>query len=73
MYVENYKVDYNCLILAFEKGEAVGFIFGYLKYKSGEFCHYSTGHIDALFVKENYRNQGIATRLIEKYINWSNT
>lgn len=58
------------LLMAIVDGKPAGFIFGFIKFEKGEFCHESMAKIDALYVKEEFRNQGIATKLIEEFNNW---
>ena len=69
-YTEIFDKDYNTLICASCDGIIVGFIYGFLKYEKGILVKENVGFIDALYVKEKYRNQGIATGLIEEFYKW---
>ena len=72
MYKNKYKEDYNCLILVMAEDAPIAFIFGYMKFEQGDFCYHSTAHIDALYVKPQFRNKGIAGKLIVEFTNWCN-
>lgn len=54
------------LIVAVEKGKLIGSILGILRESEG--CN--EGIISQLFVYENYRKRGIATKLFEKLQKW---
>lgn len=69
-YTEIFDKDYNTLICALCDDIVVGFIYGFLKYEKGILVKKNVGFIDALYVKEKYRNQGIATGLIEEFSKW---
>lgn len=72
MYKNKYKEDYNCLILVMAEDDPIAFIFSYMKFEQGDFCYHSTAHIDALYVKPQFRNKGIAGKLIVEFTNWCN-
>ena len=65
-----YDKDYNVLICALNDKDVVGFIYGFLKYEKGILVNENVGFIDALYVKSEYRKQGIATHLIEEFYKW---
>ena len=69
-FTKIYDKDYNVLICALSDNNVVGFIYGFLKYEKGILVNESVGFIDALYVKEKYRKQGIATHLIEEFYKW---
>ena len=66
-YTEIFNKDYNALICAKNNDDIVGFIYGFLKYEKGSFVKENVGFIDALYVKDEYRKQGIASHLIEEF------
>lgn len=69
-YDTYYKDETYCLILALDSEKPVGFINGYLKEKAGIFTIENTGLITSLYVKSEYHNGGIATRLLDEFYNW---
>ena len=69
-YTEIYNKENNILICSVSGDEIVGFVYGYLKEQAGELLYENVGLIDALYVKDNYRMQGIATNLINEFYKW---
>jgi len=69
-FTKIYDKDYNSLICALSDKEIIGFIYVFLKHEKGEFAKESVGFIDALYVRDNYRKQGIATNLINEVYKW---
>lgn len=69
-YTEIYNKDYNLLICAKNNDIIVGFIYGFLKEQAGQLSYENVGLIDALYVRDNYRKQGIATNLINEFYKW---
>ena len=69
-FTRMYNSDNNALICAVIDNNIVGFIYGFLKYEKGDFVKESVGFIDALYVKDEHRKQGIATKLIEEFYKW---
>ena len=64
-YYKNYIADSKkCIIVAEEDEQIVGYLYGYLIEDKMSF-------IDAIYVIDNYRNNGIATSLIESFKKWS--
>lgn len=59
--------DCNVLFLAYFDNVPVGYVFGNIKYKLGKFVYNSVAHIDALYVLDAYRNNGIATSLMNAF------
>lgn len=71
--VDNYykdKIDKDILFLAYKDDIPVGFIYGYIKYKKGELAYKNVIYIDALYVLDEYRNMGIAKKLINKFYDY---
>lgn len=69
-YTEIYNKENNVLICSVSGDEIVGFVYGYLKEQAGELLYENVGLIDALYVRDNYRKQGIATYLINEFYKW---
>ena len=69
-FPKTYDKNHNTLICVKKENEIVGFIYGYLKHEKGKFVKENVGFIDALYVKDEYRKQGIATKLIEEFYKW---
>ncbi len=68
---ENYIEDSNKLIaVAEENNEIIGYLYGIIKPKDNTY-QYIIAKLDALYVDNNYRNQGIATSLIEYFKKWA--
>lgn len=56
------------LYVAKEKGVIVGFLYAYVVSRSGELTYHSTAILESLFVDPKYQNQGIATSLLETFL-----
>lgn len=56
---------------AIVEGEAIGFIHGLIKEEAGTVVNDTVVKLDALYVKNNNRKQGVGTALIEKFKKWS--
>lgn len=69
-FTKIYDKDYNSLICVLCDNDIIGFIYGFLKHEKGEFAKENVGFIDAIYVKNEYRKQGIASKLIEEFYNW---
>lgn len=69
-YTEIFNRENNVLICALNGDETVGYIYGFLKESAGELLYENVALIDALYVKDNYRRQGIATNLINEFFKW---
>ena len=63
-YTEIFNKDYNVLICAKHNDIIVGFIYGFIKYEKGDFVKENVGFIDAVYVKNEYRKQRIASQLV---------
>ena len=69
-YKNLYKSDYNIIYLAYMDKLPVGYISGYIKIEAGEDYFNSVAKIDYLYVKKEYRKQGIATELLKNFYEW---
>lgn len=69
-YINMIDKDYNAIYTAIVDNKVVGYIFGYLKNQAGNFVFNSTALIESLYVDENYRHQGIASKLLETFYAW---
>ena len=58
--------DDNYLLVAEVDNNVVGYLYGYIE-NSGSVCIDKVSIIDALFVSEEYRGNGIANRLIDEF------
>ena len=77
---ENYKVEefYEKLInnndktilVARDNGIILGYVYGFIQ-DNGSLYNNKVAQLDALFVKEQYRGNGIARSLIREFINWA--
>lgn len=70
LYESFYDKQDVCLLVASMENKSVGYIYGYVQ-NNGDAKKDTVCTLDALFVLENYRNLGVATKLIENFINWS--
>lgn len=59
---------YSFFYVAKEENLAVGFLYAYIVSKSGELMYHSTAVLESLIVEPKYRNQGIATSLMEIFL-----
>lgn len=64
------KNDFVYIAIAYQD-KPVGYIFSYLKANKGKVHNKNVIEIEALFVDENYRKQGIGKRLIESVDEWA--
>ncbi len=69
-YKDYYKDENYFLMLAFDNEIPIGFVSAYLREEAGEFVIDSTGVIGGLYVKTEYRSNGIATALLEETYQW---
>ena len=56
----------NYLLVAEVNNNIVGYLYGYIE-NNGDVCIKKVSVIDALFVMEEYRSNGIANRLIDEF------
>lgn len=69
---ENYMEDKNkCILVAEEKQEIVGYLYGFIKENDVTIC-LQEARLDALYVKEEYRRRKIANALILEFKKWVN-
>ena len=77
---ENYKVEefYEKLInnndktifVARDNDIVLGYVYGFIQ-DNGSLYNNKVAQLDALFVKEQYRGNGIARSLMKEFINWA--
>lgn len=77
---ENYKVeefyekliddDNKIILVARENNIILGYLYGFIQ-DNGNLYNNKIAKLDALFVKEQYRGNGIARSLIKEFINWA--
>lgn len=77
---ENYKVqefyekfidsDNKIILVARDNDISLGYVYGFIQ-DNGNFFNNTIAQLDALFVKEQYRGNGIARSLIREFINWA--
>lgn len=72
---ENYIEDENrCILVAEEKQNLVGYLYGYLCEErdcTKEKSTYKIAKLDALYVTTNYRQKGIGNTLIKNFKKWA--
>jgi len=59
----------NCLLVAEIDNELVGYLYGFIQ-DNGDSCIEPIAYIDAMFIEEEERCNGIATALIQKFKCW---
>ncbi len=57
-------------LIAEEDNKIIGFLLGKINKRRG-FKIEKTAHIEKIFVDENYRNKGVATKLKNEFIKWA--
>lgn len=62
-----YQSDFFCYI-AEEKHLAIGFLYAHMISKSVRFIYHSTAILDSIAIDGSYQNQGIATLLLEAFL-----
>ena len=77
---ENYKVqefyeklidsDNKIILVARDNDTILGYVYGFIQ-DNGNLFNNKIAKLDALFVKEQYRGNGIARSLIREFINWA--
>lgn len=69
-FYQNYIEDNTkFLYLAEDNNKIVGYIYGY--FNKDNTINNKVAYLDALFIKENYRKQGITNKLIEEFKKWA--
>lgn len=66
-----YQNEYNKIFIAIENDEIMGYIYCKLNFIESDVTNELEALIDGLYVEERFRNQGIATALINKAKEWS--
>lgn len=69
LYEKFYNNNDICLYAAKYNNIVVGYIYGYLQ-NNGDCKNNAVCTLDALYVLKEYRNNGIATELINSFIKW---
>ncbi len=59
-----------CLLIAKSNEKLAGYIYGYIQ-NNGDSTIKKVGVLDALYVEEEFRNNGVAQLLIDGFKNWS--
>lgn len=59
----------NCVFVAECENQIVGYLYGYIRNSSDAYIN-PIAQLEAMFVEEEYRNNGIATMLIEGFKEW---
>lgn len=77
---ENYKVeefyekliydDNKIILVARENNIILGYVYGFIQ-DNGNLYNNKIAKLDALFVKEQYRGNGIARSLMKDFISWA--
>ena len=69
-FYQNYIEDNTkFLYLGEDNTEIIGYIYGY--FKNDDTNQNNIAYLDALYIKEKYRHQGIANNLIEAFKKWA--
>lgn len=71
LYENFYDNDDICLLVAKNNSKIVGYIYGYIQ-NNGDATIEKVAMIDALYVEEHVRKNGIAQKLINEFKKWSN-
>lgn len=67
---ENYVEDSEkCILVAEEQQEIFGYLYGYKKEKDATTL-LSEARLDALYVREEYRHQGVVNALLVSFKTW---
>lgn len=70
LYEKFYENDDVCLLVAKEKKQIVGYLYGFMM-DCGDSVINRVAQLDAVFVLEKYRGQGVARNLIDKFKDWA--
>ena len=70
-YYEDLLQSDACISLVAEiNNKIIGYLYGYIK-NDEDTCIELTSKLDALYIKEEYRGQGISKSLINEFKSWS--
>lgn len=58
---------------AIENNKPIGFVFGYLQVGKGKVRSTNILNLEALFVEENYRKNGVGKQLLKSFESWGKT
>lgn len=70
LYEKFYNSEDVCLYVAQYNNIVIGYIYGYIQ-NNGDCKNNIVCTLDALYVLEEYRNKGVATKLVDSFIKWS--
>lgn len=70
LYESFYNNDDICLLIAKNDESIIGYIYGYIQ-NNGDSKIDKVSVLDALFVEEDFRNLGVASKLIKDFKKWS--
>lgn len=62
--------DNKIILVARDNDIILGYVYGFIQ-DNGNLFNNKIAQLDALFVKEQYRGNGIARDLIREFINWA--
>ncbi len=66
--IQNELRPLSFFLVALDKNIVVGFLYAYTLSVSGELMYHSTAVLESIMVEPNYRNTGIATSLLETFL-----
>ena len=66
-YIENENM---CILVAKGNETILGYVYGFVQ-DNGSLYNKKVAQLDALYVKEQYRKNGIAKNLIKEFIKWA--
>lgn len=70
LYEKFYNQKDVCLYVAKYNNTTIGYVYGYIQ-NNGDCKNNIVCTLDALYVLKEYRNNGVATELINSFIKWS--
>lgn len=70
LYEDIIPYDTNIVLVAEMNNEIIGYLFGYLMNNGNAYLN-KISKLEALYVKDKYRKNGIATNLIKEFKLWS--
>ncbi len=70
MYEKFYNNDDVCLLVAKEDDDIIGYLYGYMVNNGDSYIN-KVCALDAIYVVENKRKQGVATKLINEFKSWA--
>ena len=70
LYENLIPYDNNCILVAEYKDKLIGYLYGYIE-NNGDAYINSIARLEAMFVEEKYRNNGLGTMLIDNFKTWA--